>query len=135
MTDEICGAEKSDGSKCRSPIIGDVGRCPAHREGGAETMSERGKRGAQARQERRQGGGFDASELPEIQTMDDIRVWGEAVARACAEGEISEKRSNSLARLMRQIRGALEAKTEGRIEALRQQVEAMRKQVEEPWKT
>lgn len=131
---EVCGEEKADGSTCQSPIVGDVGRCPAHREGGDEEMRKRGRAGAEARKERLQGGGFDASELPPLTDMDAVRQWSERIGRACAEGRISEKRANSLSRLLRQARQAMEAEVGNRLEELREEVQRMRKEVEEPWK-
>lgn len=131
-----CAGTKDDGSPCRSPFVNESGYCTAHDpERGSEEMAERGRKGGQARAERREAETFDVDSLPPIRTMDDVREWGEAVARAVARGAIGEKRGNTLSRLLRQIRGAMEADAEGRIAELRQQVVELRETVEEPsWK-
>lgn len=134
---QICGAEKDDGGICESPFVGENGRCAAHDpEKGSEEMKRRGRAGAKVTNERREAESFDVDSLPPIRTMDDVRQWGEAVARAVARGAIGSKRGNTLSRLLRQVRGAMEADAEGKIEELRKQVEEMQERVEQPtWKS
>lgn len=137
MSDKtICGAEKDDGGICESPFVGENGRCAAHDpEKGSEEMKRRGRAGAKVTNERREAETFDVDALPPLEDMDAVRAWAEEVGRACARGAISEKRANSLSRLLRQARQAMEAEVGNRLEELREKVEEARKRAEEPsWK-
>lgn len=133
---ETCRATKENGDPCRSPFVNESGYCDAHDpDRDPEEMAERGRKGAEVTKERREARAFDVDSLPEIRDAEDVRVWGEAVARAVARGAIGETRGNTLSRLLRQIRGALEAEVGDKIEELRSELAAVEEKVEEPsWK-
>lgn len=100
MPEPKCQGQKADGSPCGAPselVDPDTGYCPAHDpEKGSETMAERGRKGgSRSPYEER------LDKLPEITCAANVLEILNRAIRATAQGTISEKRANSIARLCR----------------------------------
>lgn len=95
-----CKGKTDSGDPCGTPprLVGSDGYCPAHRPGGRDEMSRRGKKGGYVSTSPRRGHGM---QLPPLDNLDAARTWAEETARALAEDRISAKKANGINRLLK----------------------------------
>lgn len=119
MPRETCNATRDDGEPCTSPIVGEDGRCPAHREGARERLREAGRKGAKATARRFSGGGLEDADLPPLVDADAAEVWCDVVGRAAVTGRIGHNEAKAALKAVREWRESHEAgKVSDRLDAL-----------------
>ena len=86
-----CRALNAAGRPCRAAehLLDHDDLCPAHRDGGAERMSELGRKGGKASAKRFGDDGHGVGDLPELRTPEDAERWAEVVGRAAAEQRLT----------------------------------------------
>ena len=94
-----------DGKGCRAPkqFVDDSGYCHAHGPGSAETMAQRGRKGAEATAKRLRCVGLDPNELPDLRTHGDAQVWLETIGRAAAVGRLSDRQAQAAIRAVAEL--------------------------------
>lgn len=103
-------------------------------EAAAEYRSSVGRKGAEARLSDDRG--LDVSQLPDIRTYEDVLVWGAAVTAAIAAEELDTSVGNTVSRLLRECRSALESAEGRELSELEDQIDELRKAVDkEPWQS
>lgn len=129
-----CSGTKADGEPCGAPpelVDPSTGFCPAHDpDTGSEEMAERGRKGGQhSPYEER------LERLPEIEGPSDVQEILNRAIRATAQGNISEKRANSISRLCRTWVTVHETVlgTE-KVEEIEEKIDDLREQKREPLK-
>lgn len=128
-----CRATRDDGSPCGAPsqfVDPETGLCPAHREGGRETMRERAQRGAEARHGKGaknapEPEALTEEELPPLESHGDAKARLELISTAVLTGRISDKVAHAATRAVREWVRTHEG------ELVSQDVEALRSRLEE----
>ena len=87
------------------------GWCQAHGPGASERMLERALKGgaATAAKHRRT---FDADKLPALDSIESAQTWLEAIGRAVAGGDLSDRQANSCTKVIEvwiRSKGALDS--------------------------
>lgn len=127
MARETCRGTKADGSPCESPILDEDGFCPAHRKGGSETMSERGKKGGRARAKKDAAPGLDPDDLPPLDSPHAAERWCEVIGRAVTTGKLAHREAQAAIKAVREFLRSHEAgAVSDRVEELQEKVSRLK---------
>lgn len=123
-----CKATKPDGSPCRSPVHlvnQETGLCRSHDPALVESIRAAGRKGGAATIRRFRQEGLEESDLPPLETHEDVMQWLETLGRAVATGRIHDKQCTATTRA---IEVWLKAFSEG---ATAKELDALKKKLHE----
>ena len=121
-----------DGKGCRAPkqFVDDSGYCHAHGPGSAETMAQRGRKGAEATAKKLRCVGLGPHELPDLRTHEDAQNWLEIIGRAVAVGRLSDRQAQAAIRAVAEwVRAEGERATAEVINELRSEVDRVKSEM------
>lgn len=129
--DTTCQGTRDDGEPCQSKIINDEGFCVAHRPGGKDELSRRGKKGGTIAQHLK-GNRVTREDLGPLDTYEDVQRWCYQVALGVAEGRMKEKAANSIVRVLKVWAEAeAESRTVEIVDELQDEIDRLKGQLDE----